>query len=69
VKPLRHGVPPLCSTEHLTSRPAPDFQGFRHLLLLAKGTVTLLYAAHDESRNNAVALKAWLEKRQSPRRH
>jgi uncharacterized protein YeaO (DUF488 family) len=25
-----------------------------------KGTVTLLYAARDEERNNAVALKAWL---------
>jgi len=29
--------------------------------LLASGTVTLLYAARDESHNNAVALKAWLE--------
>ncbi|MQW88666.1 DUF488 domain-containing protein [Sinorhizobium saheli] len=30
---------------------------------LGEGPVTLLYAARDESRNNAVALKAWLEKR------
>lgn len=30
---------------------------------LAQGPVTLLYAARDESRNNAVALKAWLERR------
>jgi uncharacterized protein YeaO (DUF488 family) len=30
---------------------------------LRKGPVTLLYAARDERRNNAVALKAWLEKR------
>lgn len=28
---------------------------------LSKGPVTLLYAARDERRNNAVALKAWLE--------
>lgn len=30
---------------------------------LREGPVTLLYAARDESRNNAVALKAWLEKK------
>ena len=30
---------------------------------LRKGPVTLLYAARDERRNNAVALKAWLERR------
>jgi uncharacterized protein YeaO (DUF488 family) len=29
---------------------------------LRKGPVTLLYAARDECRNNAVALKAWLER-------
>jgi uncharacterized protein YeaO (DUF488 family) len=29
----------------------------------ARGPVTLLYAARDESRNNAIALKAWLERR------
>jgi len=29
---------------------------------LSKGTVTLLYAARDERRNNAVALRAWLER-------
>ena len=28
---------------------------------LARGAVTLLYAARDTERNNAVALKAWLE--------
>src|SRR5579863_7262194 len=28
----------------------------------AEGPVTLLYAARDEEHNNAVALKAWLEK-------
>ncbi|MGL3819879.1 DUF488 domain-containing protein [Sphingopyxis sp. R3-92] len=27
------------------------------------GTVTLLYAAKDEQRNNAVALREWLERR------
>jgi uncharacterized protein YeaO (DUF488 family) len=31
--------------------------------LLRQGPVTLLYAARDEAHNNAVALKAWLEKR------
>ena len=30
---------------------------------LRDGPVTLLYAARDESHNNAVALKAWLERR------
>ena len=34
---------------------------------LRAGPVTLLYAARDERRNNAVALKAWLE-RQATRR-
>jgi uncharacterized protein YeaO (DUF488 family) len=29
---------------------------------LRKGPVTLLYAARDERRNNAVALKAWLDR-------
>src|SRR5262245_61692522 len=31
--------------------------------LLRKGPVTLLYAAKDEQRNNAVVLKAWLQRR------
>lgn len=30
---------------------------------LRHGPVTLLYAARDEARNNAVALKEWLERR------
>lgn len=30
--------------------------------LMRRGPVTLVYAARDESRNNAVALKAWLER-------
>jgi uncharacterized protein YeaO (DUF488 family) len=30
---------------------------------IAHGPVTLLYASHDEHHNNAVALKAWLERR------
>lgn len=35
----------------------------KHLLdRLRKGPVTLLYAARDEHRNNAVALRAWLER-------
>ncbi|HXV28876.1 MAG TPA: DUF488 domain-containing protein [Sinorhizobium sp.] len=29
---------------------------------LAQGPVTLIYAARDENHNNAVALKAWLER-------
>jgi len=28
---------------------------------MARGSVTLLYAARDETHNNAAALKAWLE--------
>lgn len=32
------------------------------LAMLQKGTVTLVYAAKDEERNNAVALKAYIEK-------
>lgn len=31
--------------------------------LRKKGPVTLLYAARDETRNNAIALKDWLEQR------
>jgi uncharacterized protein YeaO (DUF488 family) len=34
----------------------------------ARGAVTLLYAARDEAHNNAVALKAWLEKHKSRQR-
>ena len=33
---------------------------------LRKGPVTLLYAARDERRNNAVALRTWLERRRKP---
>ncbi|WP_206456232.1 DUF488 domain-containing protein [Aurantimonas marina] len=32
---------------------------------LAKGRVTLVYAAKDTAHNNAIALKAYLEKRQA----
>jgi len=35
---------------------------------LRKGPVTLLYAARDEQRNNAVALKAWLGRHRKPGR-
>jgi uncharacterized protein YeaO (DUF488 family) len=31
---------------------------------MKKGRVTLLYAARDERRNNAVALKAWLDRQE-----
>lgn len=35
------------------------------MAMLQKGTVTLIYAAKDEERNNAVALKAYIEKTQA----
>jgi uncharacterized protein YeaO (DUF488 family) len=35
---------------------------------LRKGPVTLLYAARDERRNNAVALRAWLEGQRAGRK-
>jgi uncharacterized protein YeaO (DUF488 family) len=35
---------------------------------LRKGTVTLLYAARNEDRNNAVALLEWLKKRKAGRK-
>jgi uncharacterized protein YeaO (DUF488 family) len=35
---------------------------FLKLGRLRQGPVTLLYAARDERRNNAVALRAWLER-------
>jgi uncharacterized protein YeaO (DUF488 family) len=35
---------------------------------LRTGTVTLLYAARDERRNNAVALKNWLERSRQRKR-
>ena len=40
-------------------------QSALHALLdrLSRGPVTLLFAARDETRNNAVALMEWLEKR------
>lgn len=34
---------------------------------LREGPVTLLYAARDERRNNAVALRAWLERQKDGR--
>ncbi len=34
---------------------------------LAIGTVTLLYAARDEERNNAIALKLWLDRQRKER--
>ena len=34
---------------------------------LRQGPVTLLYAAHDEAHNNAVALKIWLERHRKKR--
>ena len=33
-------------------------------LVLENGKVTLLYGAHDEKHNNAVALAAWLRKQE-----
>jgi uncharacterized protein YeaO (DUF488 family) len=41
----------------------PAASAARDLLARRKrGSVTLLYAARDEAHNNAVALKAWLDK-------
>jgi uncharacterized protein YeaO (DUF488 family) len=43
---------------------APAQSAARELLgRLSRGPVTLLFAARNESRNNAVALKEWLEDR------
>jgi uncharacterized protein YeaO (DUF488 family) len=43
---------------------APAQSAFHALLdRLTRGPVTLLFAARDETRNNAVALKDWLEDR------
>lgn len=41
----------------------PDLALLRHLAA-SQGRITLLYAARDEARNNAVALKAFLELQQ-----
>jgi uncharacterized protein YeaO (DUF488 family) len=35
--------------------------------LARRGVVTLLYASRDERRNNAVALEAWLDRREGGR--
>lgn len=47
---------------------SPDMKAALATLVAAmdEGTVTLLYAAKNEERNNAVALKAWLESRADP---
>jgi uncharacterized protein YeaO (DUF488 family) len=38
-----------------------------HLIdLIRSGLTTLLYAARDETHNNAVALRMWLEKKRGP---
>jgi uncharacterized protein YeaO (DUF488 family) len=43
----------------------PEAETARHDLLdrLRRGPVTLLFAARDETRNNATALKEWLDRR------
>jgi uncharacterized protein YeaO (DUF488 family) len=43
--------------------PASQAAAQKLLARLRNGPVTLLYAARDEERNNAVALKLWLEQR------
>jgi uncharacterized protein YeaO (DUF488 family) len=43
--------------------PAAEAAATELLDRLRKGPVTLLYAARDEHRNNAIALKRWLERR------
>ena len=50
----------------MTPPPAdPDLDGFLALLAArrAQGPVVLLYAAKDENRNNAEALRLWLDGR------
>ena len=42
-------------------RPPADAAVAQLREMIAQGPVTLLYAARDEARNNAVVLKAWLE--------
>lgn len=44
------------------SEPAARLAVERVLSCLRDGAVTLLYAARDTERNNAVALKTWLER-------
>jgi uncharacterized protein YeaO (DUF488 family) len=46
---------------------SPEAQAAAQVLRgrLRKGPVTLLYAARDETRNNAVALREWLARRRS----
>jgi uncharacterized protein YeaO (DUF488 family) len=43
------------------TRPPADAAVAQLRDMIAKGPVTLLYSARDETRNNAVALKAWLD--------
>ena len=64
---LQHPGPPAVCAAYAAELEAASAQAAAKDLLerLGKGPVTLLYAARDERRNNAVALKAWLER---PRR-
>jgi uncharacterized protein YeaO (DUF488 family) len=51
------------------ARPPADAAVAQLRGMIAKGPVTLLYAARDEAHNNAVALRAWLVATESkPRR-
>jgi len=62
-----HGKPDdwdaFCTAYFAELRDVPAQAAAQELLdRLRKGPVTLLYAARDEHRNNAVALKTWLER-------
>jgi uncharacterized protein YeaO (DUF488 family) len=50
----------------LTQEPAKTATAALHERA-AREPVTLLYAARDETHNNAMALKDWLERRKAPR--
>jgi uncharacterized protein YeaO (DUF488 family) len=52
-------------TAYYTELERPPAQSAVHELLdrLSRGPVTLLFAARDETRNNAIALREWLEDR------
>jgi uncharacterized protein YeaO (DUF488 family) len=58
---LRSGTSSAGSTSPNLSNPRPP--GGPILEAARKGTVTLVYAAHDSEHNNAVALKRFLDER------
>jgi len=58
-----------CSAYAAELTVGPPVSATKTLLDLCKvGPITLLYAARDEERNNAVALRDWMERRYKRRR-